>query len=612
MIETLRDGDQEARSELARLAFGRGDPFDTDRPPSPIDHEVAAYDGHRLIGAATFHDGGQWWGGQSVAMAGLASVCVAADHRGQNLARSLVTEALRRSHIRGDAVSALYPTTATLYRSLGYEIAGWWTLTDVPISDLGRNRWSRFDHHHHRLCIRTHVRRLSHPIGSMCVSGVHDALRSANPTSSGWILAKNFDPSITAGHPSLGLDVLDRLVPSLPLLVLESNGHIAWANSEAFRRAGVDKHTPNPATARYTKGADGELTGRLEESAALTAFAAGLPQIGDGEMMSRINDLLWHAASKGVTLLHDCGIGAIAGTRDLDLLEATINADSPVRYRGMLVSTNYDGWVERGIRPGHGNDLFRVDGIKAWSDGSNQAGTGYQREPYLGTDSRGSLNYSPDALAAVVAKAHRDGWQVGVHANGDAAIDVTIDAFEQALASDPRSDHRHRIEHCSVLHPEQITRMVNLDLSPSFLIGHVRWWGKAFRDRLLGPERADRYDPCASALAKGLRISLHSDWNVTPLEPLRYVEDAVNRIMAEGGEVLNGNERIPVDAALRAVTLDAAWQCQADDIAGSIEVGKYADLVLLEDDPMSVDPTTIANIVVSETRIAGGVRYANS
>jgi predicted amidohydrolase YtcJ len=450
------------------------------------------------------------------------------------------------------------------------------------------------------------------PMATPTESGVHDALRSANPTSSGWILAKNFDPSITAGHPSLGLDVLDRLVPSLPLLVLESNGHIAWANSEAFRRAGVDKHTPNPATARYTKGADGELTGRLEESAALTAFAAGLPQIGDGEMMSRINDLLWHAASKGVTLLHDCGIGAIAGTRDLDLLEATINADSPVRYRGMLVSTNYDGWVERGIRPGHGNDLFRVDGIKAWSDGSNQAGTGYQREPYLGTDSRGSLNYSPDALAAVVAKAHRDGWQVGVHANGDAAIDVTIDAFEQALASDPRSDHRHRIEHCSVLHPEQITRMVNLDLSPSFLIGHVRWWGKAFRDRLLGPERADRYDPCASALAKGLRISLHSDWNVTPLEPLRYVEDAVNRIMAEGGEVLNGNERIPVDAALRAVTLDAAWQCQADDIAGSIEVGKYADLVLLEDDPMSVDPTTIANIVVSETRIAGGVRYANS
>ncbi len=448
------------------------------------------------------------------------------------------------------------------------------------------------------------------PMATPTETAIHEALRSASPTSTGWVLAKNFDPSITVGHPSLERAVLDRLVPDHPLLILESNGHIGWANSEAFRRAGVDRSTPNPPTARYTRDANDELTGRLEESAAMAAFAQGFPRLGDGEMKNRINDLLWHAASKGVTLLHDCGIGAIAGTNDLDLLEATLDADSPVRYRGMLVSTNYDEWMDRGIRPGHGNDMFRVDGIKAWSDGSNQAGTGYQREPYLGTDSRGALNYSPDALADVVARAHRDGWQLGVHANGDAAIDVTIDAFERALASDPRADHRHRIEHCSVLHPDQIERMVNLELSPSFLIGHVRWWGKAFRDRLLGPERADRYDPCASALAAGLRISLHSDWNVTPLEPLRYVEDAVTRIMAEGGEVLNGNECIPVEAALRAVTLDAAWQCHADDITGSLEVGKYADLVLLEDDPTAVDPTTISDIVVSETRIAGEVRHA--
>lgn len=159
-----------------------------------------------------------------------------------------------------------------------------------------------------------------------------------------------------------------------------------------------------------------------------------------------------------------------------------------------------------GLRPGFGDDLFRVDGIKAWSDGSNQAGTGRQREPYLGSDSCGALNYSPEQLAEVVSKAHRDGWQIGVHANGDAAIDVTIDAFEQALAADPRSDHRHRIEHCSVMYPEHIERMVELDLSPSFLIGHIRWWGTAFQDRLLGPQRAAYYDPCASALRAGLRI----------------------------------------------------------------------------------------------------------
>lgn len=161
-----------------------------------------------------------------------------------------------------------------------------------------------------------------------------------------------------------------------------------------------------------------------------------------------------------------------------------------------------------------------------------------------------------------------------------------------------------------MLHPEQIERMVKLELSPSFLIGHVRWWGTAFRDRLLGPERADRYDPCASALRAGLRISLHSDWNVTPLEPLRHVEDAVARVMSENGEVLNPDERITVEAALRAVTIDAAWQCHSDDVTGSIEVGKYADLVVLEYNPTTVEPNAISGIPVSETRLAGEVRFS--
>ncbi len=190
-----------------------------------------------------------------------------------------------------------------------------------------------------------------------------------------------------------------------------------------------------------------------------------------------------------------------------------------------------------------------------------------------------------------------------------AAIDAALDALEGALASDPRADHRHRIEHCSVNRSEHIARMAASGISPSFLIGHVRWWGKAFRDRLLGPERTAFYDPCASALAGGLRISLHSDWNVTPLQPLRYVQDAATRIMAEGGEVLNPGERISVEAALRAVTIDAAWQCRADDVSGSIETGKYADLVLLEEDPTAVDPTTIQDIAVSQTRLGGTVRF---
>ncbi len=439
---------------------------------------------------------------------------------------------------------------------------------------------------------------------------VFNALREAAPTSTGWVLAKQLDPSITGGDARLDRVILDRLVPDSPALVLESNGHVAYVNSRALAQAGVDRDTPDPPNGRYVRGASGEPTGRLEEAAAVAVFASWFPLVTGDALVGKVRDLLWHAASRGVTLLHDCGIGSISGTSDLEVLQTAIGADSPVRYRGMLVSTEYDAWMQMGLTPGFGDALFRVDGIKAWADGSNQGGTGFQREPYLGTDSRGSLNYSPEELAEVVLRAHRDGWQIGVHANGDAAIDVTIDAYERALTTDSRSDHRHRIEHCSVLHPEQIARMAALGLSPSFLIGHVHWWGAAFRDRLLGTDRAALYDPCASALEAGLRISLHSDWNVTPLEPLRYVQDAVTRVMSENGEVLGADECLSVEAALRAVTIDAAWQCRSDHETGSLEVGKYADLVLLEDDPTAVDPTDISAIRVSETCLAGRTQYS--
>ncbi len=449
------------------------------------------------------------------------------------------------------------------------------------------------------------------PMATSSFTAVIDRLReaAAGTGTDGWIQAKQFDPSIITGGRSPTLSELDAVAPDRPLFLLEGNGHVAYVNTRALAEAGISPSTPDPPTARYGRDTDGALTGRLEEAAAFAPFAAAMPTASAQELMARTRRLMDRAASVGCTTLHDCGIGMLAGARDLSLLQAVMAGNPPVRYRGMLVSTEMDRWEELGLEPGFGDDRFRVDGVKAWSDGSNQARTGFQREPYLGGDTRGALNYTPEQLTEVVGRAHRAGWQVGVHANGDAAIDTTIDAYEAVLRQQPRADHRHRIEHCSVLRPDQIGRMAALGLSPSFLIGHVRWWGKAFRDRLLGPERARHYDPCASALRAGLRISLHSDWNVTPLEPLRYVEDAVTRVMDEGGDVLNEDERIPVEAALRAVTIDAAWQCRTDDISGSLEPGKYADLTVLEADPTAVDPSGLAHVAVSETWLGGDRRF---
>ncbi len=425
-----------------------------------------------------------------------------------------------------------------------------------------------------------------------------------------WVRAQQFDASITRDAKIPTLAELDALAPDNPFFMQESNGHIAYANSAAFKAAGITRETPDPSGARFVKDADGSLTGRLEEMAAQQEFLGVMPSPTAADMIGRVQRFLDHASSVGCTMLHDCGIGIMAGAQDLKILDAVLGeGKAPVRYRGMLVSTIMDEWEKEGIKPGRGNDLFRVDGIKAWADGSNQAQTGYQRENYLGTDERGALNYSLEQVTEVIRRAHEGGWQVGVHANGDAAIDMVLDAYEAVLGKSSNSDLRYRIEHCSVFHPEQMVRMKDMGLSPSFLIGHVRWWGKAFRDRLLGPERARFYDPCASALAAGLKISLHSDWNVTPIEPLRYVEDAVTRVMNEGGDVFFPEERIPVDAALRAVTIDAAWQCHMEDQIGSLETGKFADFAILEEDPTAPD-VKIGKIKVSETWMDGTRRYA--
>lgn len=450
------------------------------------------------------------------------------------------------------------------------------------------------------------------PIATPSFEQVWNKLRDAvAKTKEGeWVRAQLFDPSITKGAHVPTLQELDELVPSNPFFMMEGNGHVAYVNSVALKLAGVSDSSADLPESRFVKGPDGKLTGRLEEGPSYAPFFAKMPTPDAAEMQNRVLGLMNLAASVGCTSLHDCGIGMVAGVPDLAIIDSALAKNPPIRYRGMLFSTFMDDWERLGIKPGRGTDMYRLGGIKAWADGSNQAKTGYQRENYLGTNSRGAMNYTPEKLTEAIRRAHQGGWQLGVHANGDAAIDATIAAYETVLKETPRDDHRHRIEHCSMLHPEHMTKMKELGLSPSFLIGHVHWWGKAFRDEILGPDRAKFYDPCASALAAGLKISLHSDWNVTPIEPLRYIENAVTRIMNDGGDVFFPNERIPVDAALRAVTIDAAWQCHTDDIVGSLEPGKYADLTILEQDPTAIDPATISKIKVSETWLSGQKRYS--
>jgi predicted amidohydrolase YtcJ len=429
---------------------------------------------------------------------------------------------------------------------------------------------------------------------------IRAAAQAAGPDD--WVQAKMLDPSLQQGRPLDRRD-LDAICGEVPAFILESNGHVAYTNSRGLALAGVTRETPDPPQARFVRDAAGELTGRLEEPPAFQPLVKVMPTPSQQQLIGFLRADLVDGARKGCTTLHDCGIGGLFADADIDLLDAVMATKPPVRYAGMLVSTHMAIWERLGLRPGPRESSFRITGIKAWADGSNQGKTGYLREPYLGSDWRGALNYTPEEIRNVIRHAHLAGWQLGVHANGDAAIDTVLDAFEQVLHEAPRQDHRHRIEHASLLRPEHIRRMAQLGVSPSFLIGHVHYWGKAFRDRLFGAERAMFLDPCASALVGGLRISLHSDYNVTPIDPLRCIQNAVVRDMREGGGVLAPHECITVEQGLRAMTVDAAWQCQMDHMCGSIEVGKAADFVALAEDPLEVAATSLQDIAVHGTWI---------
>ncbi len=430
--------------------------------------------------------------------------------------------------------------------------------------------------------------------------------RAAGPGA--WILARGFDPSLTKGNANITRRELDAVAPDNPLFMLNASGHLAYVNSKAIELSGVTEATPDPgAGGHYFKGDDGKLTGQIAGATSYGPFLRRAPQPTPQTLIAAATVELGKAAKAGCTMLVDCGLGAFAGTDELAILKAIVaSGRSPVRLGAMMVSGRMDDWLKHPeVKPNAGDDWFRLLGFKFWADGSNQGNTGYQRERYLNVDSRGILSLPADELAAGIKRAHDLGWQVAVHANGDAAIDIVLDAYEKTLTANPRPDHRHRIEHCSIAWDEHFAKMAVLGLTPSFLIGHVHYWGRAFRDRILGPERAARLDATVSALKAGVRFSLHSDYDVTEIGPLRCIENAVTRVMRDGGEVLAPDERISVDQALRSMTIDAAYQARMDHAVGTLEVGKYADLVVLDEDPMKIDPRRLSQIAVHETWVEG-------
>jgi len=247
---------------------------------------------------------------------------------------------------------------------------------------------------------------------------------------------------------------------------------------------------------------------------------------------------------------------------------------------------------------------LKLQGIKFIVDGSPQGKTAFWTQPLLtpGPDGqpdwRGQPVIPPETIHKTMAAVHAKGLQVFCHANGDAAIDLAIDGM-RATGVKAADDRRTVIVHSQCMRPDQLDPYVELGFTPSFFAAHTFYWGDEHLANL-GPQRADFISPMASAFAKGLRCSNHTDFSVTPMEPMRIMWASMVRT-SKKGVVLGADERIDNWQALKALTTEAAWQIFEEKTKGSLEVGKLADMVILDANPLTAAPEALLDIAVLET-----------
>jgi predicted amidohydrolase YtcJ len=425
-----------------------------------------------------------------------------------------------------------------------------------------------------------------------------------------WVSARQYDPILLDPPRDLTTAELDRVVPDRPVFVLNASGHIAYVNSRTLELAGIGRETPDPEGAAYGRNEDGSPNGVIYGANAMLPVFALNTQIADRMQNGFVEagrEVGEQAAALGITTLCDQATGGFSGPAEVDKYRRMFDGGRMnARIRAYLYSEQ-PGWDEAGIRPGDGDALMRIAGWKIVTDGSNQGFTGRQREPYYTRDTVGIFYIEPEALRKMAAERGGAGWQLSMHGNGDAAIDSILDATEHALSEgvDVRA-LRCRIEHCSILHDDQIERMRALDMVPSFLINHVHYWGHVMRDQVFGPEKVQLLDRCRAVEDAGLNWVMHTDAPVSPLGSLRKIRVAVARdLWKEPDTILAPQERVSVESAIRAITINAARACHSEHEIGSLETGKLADLVILESDPRKVDPVKVSEIQVSETWMNG-------
>ena len=456
-------------------------------------------------------------------------------------------------------------------------------------------------HSHPAVAGRLHLRQVDCDLRSIAAIQAAIRERAARTPAGQWVLGFKYDDTKTSESRPLTRADLDAAAPNHPVRITHRGGHTSYVNSLAFSLAGVSESTPDPPGGRFDRDpATGRLTGRVSERAD-DVFDRVIPSNYTRDDYREGVKLISRMMSRaGVTSVHD----AYGSHLDLRAYQDAFAAgELSLRVYCLIGYWNIDRMLNAGIRTGFGNEWVRVGAMKLTCDGSISERTARLSEPYVGRpNDYGIIVMNEEELYAHARKAHEADWQIGIHANGDAAIDIALRVYERLQRERPRRDPRFRIEHCTVINEALVRRIRALGAIPTPFSTYVYFHGEKMRE--YGAERLDHMFAVRSFLDAGVRVTQNSDYPPGPFEPMMALQSSVTRTDSSGN-VWGARQRITVEEALRVGTLHGAYASFEERLKGSIEPGKLADLVVLGRDPLREDPQRLINIPIERTMVGG-------
>ena len=537
----------------------------------------------------------------TAAAAGLASGCVPIADAGNVTADLVVVGGRVRTQESDQAVTEAFAVKGGRFMAVGSneDIQNLTSVNTEVIDASGMTVLPGFiDAHSHPSSAGLNaLKNVNTNLGS--VARIQDALseRVAGTPSGEWIVGYMYDDTKQEeGRPLNRID-LDAVSREHPIVVGHRGGHTGVYNSKAFEVAGITVNTPDPFGGHFYRE-DGELTGKVAER------ARGAFDVPSGstreERAAGVSVICKEMNAAGLTSVHQAGTGS---TGFVAYQDARDEGTLSLRMNLMARGGTFPALQSAGIRTGVGDEWIRIGPVKFAADGSASERTMAMSTPYAGRpDDFGILTMTQEEVHEVVEEAHRAGWQIAIHANGDVTIDMVLNAYERMQREYPRPDTRHRLEHCSLVNPTLLQRIANGGYIPAPFYTYAHYHGEKWIE--YGEEKMEWMFAHKSFIESGIPVAPASDHSPGPYEPLMAIQSMVTR-KDYTGRVWGPSQRITVDEALRVCTVNGAYASFEENEKGTITAGKLADFVILAEDPHDVDPDLIKEIQVIRTVVGG-------